>query len=102
MTSRLHLKKKKVMLHKDNAPCHKSMKTIVRIDFELIPYPPYSPDLEKFNAAKKAIGTVSYFETKDRQRNIKIISKNCMTSVSLLKASILNNKIKFYKIFFSL
>ncbi|KAF7280076.1 hypothetical protein GWI33_006427 [Rhynchophorus ferrugineus] len=43
-----HLKKKKVLLHLDNAPCHKSVKTMTKIHelgFELLPHPPYSPDL---------------------------------------------------------
>ncbi|KAF7286080.1 hypothetical protein GWI33_008029 [Rhynchophorus ferrugineus] len=45
---RPHLKKNKVLLHKDNAPCHKSVKTMAKIhelDFELLPHPPYSPGL---------------------------------------------------------
>ncbi|QQP41991.1 Putative DD34D transposase [Caligus rogercresseyi] len=45
---RLHLKKKKVLFHQDNAPCHKSLKTtakLIELGFELLPHPPYSPDL---------------------------------------------------------
>ncbi|KAF7276887.1 hypothetical protein GWI33_009684 [Rhynchophorus ferrugineus] len=45
---RPYLKKKKVLLHQDNAPCHKSLKTMAKIHelcFELLPHPPYSPDL---------------------------------------------------------
>lgn len=45
---RPHLKKKKVLFHQDNAPCHKSMKTMAKfheLNFELFPDPPYSPDL---------------------------------------------------------
>ncbi|KAF7266255.1 hypothetical protein GWI33_020292 [Rhynchophorus ferrugineus] len=45
---RPHLKKKKVLLHQDNAPCHKSVKTMVKIHefgFELLAHPPYFPDL---------------------------------------------------------
>ena len=45
---RPHLKKKKVLFHQDNAPCHKSMKTMAKLNelgYELLPYPPYSPDL---------------------------------------------------------
>ncbi|KAF7263174.1 hypothetical protein GWI33_003536 [Rhynchophorus ferrugineus] len=43
-----HLKKKKVLYRQDNAPCYKSMKTTTKIyelGFELLPHPPYSPDL---------------------------------------------------------
>ena len=39
---------KKVLFHKNNAPCHKSMKTMVELNalnFELLPHPPYSPNL---------------------------------------------------------
>ena len=45
---RPHLKKKKVLFHQDNAPCHKSMKTMAKLQelcFELLPLPPYSTDL---------------------------------------------------------
>ena len=45
---RPHMQKKKVLFHQDNALCHKSMKTIVKLNelsFELLPQPPYSPDL---------------------------------------------------------
>ena len=45
---RPHLKKKKVLFHQDNAPCHKSMKSMAKLQelgFELLPYSPYSPDL---------------------------------------------------------
>ena len=42
------MKKKKVLFHQDNAPCHKSLATMAKLDefsFELRPHPPYSPDL---------------------------------------------------------
>ncbi|GFV03705.1 putative DD34D transposase [Trichonephila clavipes] len=45
---RPRLKKKKVLFHQDKAPCHKSMKSMVKLHelgFELLPHPPYSPDL---------------------------------------------------------
>ena len=40
--------KKKVLFHRDNAPCHKSMKTMVKLNelrLELLPHPSYSADL---------------------------------------------------------
>ena len=43
-----HMQKKKVLFHQNNAPCHKSIKTMVELNelsFELLPHPPYSPDL---------------------------------------------------------
>jgi [histone H3]-lysine36 N-dimethyltransferase SETMAR len=51
MTSRKkrpHFKKKEVLFHQDNALCHKSIKTMAKLHelgYELLPHPPYSPDL---------------------------------------------------------
>ena len=45
---RPQIKKKKVLFHQENAPCHKSMKKMVKLNklsFELLPDPPYSSDL---------------------------------------------------------
>jgi|SRR5687768_3191449 len=45
---RPHLQKKKVLFHHDNAPPHSSLKAAVKLEqlgYELIPHPPYSPDL---------------------------------------------------------
>ena len=45
---RLQMKKKKVLFHQDNAPCHKSLAAMAKLNelsFELLPNPPYSPDL---------------------------------------------------------
>ncbi|KAF7269533.1 hypothetical protein GWI33_017427 [Rhynchophorus ferrugineus] len=45
---RPHLKKKKVLLHQDNAPCHKSVKTVAKIHelgLELLLHLPYSPNM---------------------------------------------------------
>ena len=39
---------KKIPFHQDNAPCHKSPKTLAKLyelGFEPLPHPPYSPDL---------------------------------------------------------
>lgn len=47
-TKRPHLAKKKVLFHHDNAPAHTSMIAMSKIHdlrFELLPHPPYSPDL---------------------------------------------------------
>ncbi|KOX77735.1 hypothetical protein WN51_10524 [Melipona quadrifasciata] len=38
----------RLLFHQDNAPCHKSMKTMVKsneLRLELLSHPPYSPDL---------------------------------------------------------
>ncbi|VVC40054.1 Hypothetical protein CINCED_3A010488 [Cinara cedri] len=84
---RLHFKKKKVLFYQDNAPCHKSMKTMEKLHelgFELLPHPPYSPDLapsdfflfsdlkrtltgKKFSTNEEVIAeTEAYFEAKDK------------------------------------
>ncbi len=45
---RLHLEKKKVLFHHDNAPAHASavaMAKFVELGYELLPHPPYTPDL---------------------------------------------------------
>lgn len=47
-TKRPHLQRKKVLFHRDNAPAHKSliaMGKIHELGFEVLPHPPYSPDL---------------------------------------------------------
>lgn len=84
---RPHLQKKKVLLHQDNAPSHKSVKTMAKIHelgFELLPHPPYSPDLapsdyflfsdlkrmlvgKKFSSNEEVIAeTEAYFEANDK------------------------------------
>lgn len=45
---RPHLQKKKVLFHRDNAPAHKSLIAMGKINelrYEMLPHPPYSPDL---------------------------------------------------------
>jgi hypothetical protein len=86
VTKRPHLKKKKVLLHQDNALVHTSAVAIVKIhelQFELIHHPPYSPDLsprdflllpklkvwlggQKFSSNEEVITSVGvYFAAKD-------------------------------------
>ena len=85
---RPHMKKKKVLFHQDNAPCHKSLKTMAKLHelgFELLPHPPYSPDLapsdfflfsdlkrmlagKKFGSDAEVIAeTEAYFEDKPKE-----------------------------------
>lgn len=45
---RPHMTKKKVLFHHDNAPAHSSLKAMAKLNelrYELLPHPPYSPDL---------------------------------------------------------
>jgi [histone H3]-lysine36 N-dimethyltransferase SETMAR len=47
-----HFKKKKVLFYQDNAPCYKSIKTTAKLHElgnELLPHPPYSPELAPSN-----------------------------------------------------
>ena len=83
---RPHMQKKKVLFHQENAPFHKSIKTMVKLNelsFELLPDPEYSLDLapnddslfanlktmlqeKRFNSSEEWIAeTESYFESKD-------------------------------------
>ena len=44
----LQMKKIKILFHQDDAPCHKSIVTMVKLHelhFELLLHPPYPPDL---------------------------------------------------------
>lgn len=84
---RPHMKKKKVIFHQDNAPCHKSIKTMTKFNelgFQLLPHPPYSPDLapsdywlfadlkkmlqgKRFGSNEEVIAaSEAYFESKDK------------------------------------
>ena len=48
MKQRPHLAKKKVLFHHDNTPAHSSAiatAKLVELRYELLPHPPYSPDL---------------------------------------------------------
>lgn len=83
---RPHMQRKKILFHQDNAPCHKSMKTMAKLNelgFDLLPHPPYSPDLapsdywlfadlkkmlqgKRFGSNEEVIAeTEAYFEAKD-------------------------------------
>ena len=96
------MKKKKVLFHQDNAPCHKSIAMMVKLHklhFELLQQPPYSPDLalsnywlfadlkrmpqkKRFCSNEEMISeTEAYFEAKDKsfyKKGIKLLEK-CWT-----------------------
>ena len=80
------MQKKNVQFHQDNAQCHKSIKTMVKLNelnFKLLSHPPYSPDLapsdywlfadltnmlleKRFGYNEKVIAeTEAYIESKD-------------------------------------
>lgn len=84
---RPHLAKKKVLFHQDNAPAHTSRvakQKIQDLGYELLPHPPYSPDLgpsdfflfpklksqlagERFSSNDEIIAAVNgYFEERDK------------------------------------
>ena len=85
-----------MLFHQDNAPCHKSMKTMVTLNelsFEFLPHPRYSPDLapsdywlfddpkkmpqgKRFGSNEEVIAeTEAYFESKDESFYKKGIKK---------------------------
>lgn len=69
-SKRPHLAKKKVLFHQDNAPAHTSLLVMAKIHelgFELLPHPPYSPDLAPcdfhlFPNLKKWLGGKKFLE----------------------------------------
>ena len=94
------MKKKKVLFHQNNALCHKLIATMAKLyelHFELLPYPPYSPDLapsnywlfanlirmlqgKRFDTNEEVIlETEAYFEAKDKsfyKKGIKLLEKH--------------------------
>ena len=81
------MKTKKLILHQDNAPCHKSMKTMEKLSelkYKLLLHLPYTPDLapsdywlfadlkkmlqgKRFGSNEEVIAeTEAYFEAKDK------------------------------------
>ena len=101
-----------MLFHQDRAVCHKSIPTMAKLHvlhLELLPQPPYSPDLalsdywlfadfkrmlqgKRFGSNEEVISeTEAYFETKDKSFNKK--------SIELLekswKETMLINKLKF-------
>ena len=96
---RLRMKKKKVLFHQDNAPCHKSLPNMAKLNessLELLPHPPYSTDLapsdyylfadlkkmlrgKRFYSNEEVITeTNAYFEAKDKsfyKKRIEMLEK---------------------------
>ena len=96
---RLQMKKKIVLFPQDNAPCHKSLAAMAKLNelkFELLPHPPYSPDLaprvyylfadlkemlqgKRFYSNEEVITeTKAYFEAKDKsfyKKGIEMLEK---------------------------
>ena len=93
------MKNKKVLFHQDNAPCHKSIATMVKLHelhFELLLHTSYSPDLapsddlqfanlkrilkgKRFGSTEEVISeTEEYFEAKDKsfyKKGIELLEK---------------------------
>jgi transposase len=104
---RPHMKKKKVLFHQDNAPCHKSIVTMAKLHelgFKLLPHPPYSPDLapsdyylfaglkkmlarKRFSSNEEVIAeTEAYFEAKDKsfyKKGIEMLERRWTDCITL-------------------
>ena len=103
----LQIKKKKVLFHQDNTPCHKLIAMMARLHelhFELLPHPPYSPDLapsnywlfvdlkrmllgKRFGSNEEVIlETEMYFEVKDKlfyEKGIELLEKHWNQCITL-------------------
>ena len=101
------MKKKKEFFHQDNALCHKSIATIVKLHelhFELLPHAPYSSDPvpsdywlftdfkrmlqgKRFGSNEEVIlETETYFEAKDKsfyKKGIELLEKRWNQSITL-------------------
>ena len=99
--------KKEVLFHQDNASCHKSIATMVKLHelhFKSLPHPPYSPDLalsdywlfadlkrmlqgKRFGSNEEVIlETETYFEAKDKsfyKKGIKLLEKHWNQCITL-------------------
>ena len=90
------MKKEQIIFQQDNAPCHKSMKTMAKLSelgYELLPHPPYFPDLapsdywlfadlkkmlqgKRFDLNEEVIAEIeAYFEAKDKSFYKHVIEK---------------------------
>ena len=102
-----HMAKKKPLFQQDNAPVHKSMKTMVKLNdlrFELFLHLPYSPDLapsdfylfadlkkmlqgKRFSSDDVVIAaTEVYFEAKDKsfyKKGIESLEKRCNDYIAM-------------------
>ena len=101
------MKKKKVLFHQVNAPCHKPITTMAKLHelyFKLLPHPPYSPDLapsdywlfahlkrmlqgKKFGSNEKVISkTKAYIEAKNKsfdKKSIELLEKRWNQCITL-------------------
>ena len=109
----------KSALYQDNAPCHKSIATMAKLHeshFELLPHPPYSPDLAPSNyylfadlkecSMERDLASMPRWSPKLKgilrpkvnrsiyKKGIEMLDKRW--NESLLKETMLMNKVEFY------
>lgn len=101
------MQRKKILYHQDNAPAHRSMLTMAKLNeirFELLPHPPYSPDLapsdyylfsdlkqhlrgQRYHSNAEVIGaTEGYFAGKDKsffKKGIEMLEKRWTKCITL-------------------
>jgi hypothetical protein len=103
---RPHLKKKKVLFHQDNAPCHKSIKMNPQCILQI--WPPVIffvfADLKRMLAGKKfstneevIAETEAYFEAKEKSYYKNGIEKLYDRYNRCIALEGMNNKIEFYQ-----
>ncbi len=109
------MKKKEVIFYEGNAPCHKSVKTMAKLNelvFSLLPQPPYSPDLafsdywlfvdpnkmlqqKRFGSNDEVIvATEAYFKAKDKsfyKHGIEKLEKCWNDGTALEGPTLMNN-----------
>lgn len=74
---RSHMRNTKLLFHQENVSCHKSVATIAKLQelhFELLPHPPFSPDLASrdfylFADLKNAPGKETSLERRGDRQN---------------------------------
>ena len=104
------MKKKKVLFHQDNAPCHKLIATMAKLHelhFKLLLHPPYSQDLapsdywlfanlkrkgKRFGSNEEVISVTEVnFEVKDKsfyKKDIELLEKRWNQCISLEKDNV--------------
>lgn len=100
------MQKEKVLFYQDNAPCHKSMKTVVKLNelhFQLLDHPACSPDLAPRSICrpqKNPLGKRIWLQWRNDWWGCRLFWKRIQivrVHVSLFKPTVFINKVKCLK-----